>query len=177
MSAGDHIPGWMLSAELEWLFEQAARARSVLEIGSWLGRSTYALCASGCPSVWAVDSFQDFRKEPHSEQCIVPEGVEPFTQFFRHVGHFRNLHIVPFSSEEAAGTLLGGFDFVFIDGCHEYESVMFDIATWGPRAKVLAGHDFKFDGVRRAVTKSFSYKGSRSFELPVGSIWMREEIK
>lgn len=36
-------------------------------------------------------------------------------------------------------------EFVYIDGCHQYESVREDIATWWPKLKkngILAGHDF-----------------------------------
>ena len=47
----------MTEAELQWLTERAAEASSVVEIGSWKGRSTAALL-SGCKgTVTAVDHF------------------------------------------------------------------------------------------------------------------------
>ncbi len=50
-------------------------------------------------------------------------------------------------------------DFVYIDGNHEYESVKKDINNYYPLLKengLLAGHDFDWKGVTRAVTE-FSY--------------------
>lgn len=169
MALGEHIDGWMLPDELAWLYDRAALMGSVLEIGSWLGRSTFALCSSGCRGVWAVDTFDRYTAEEYAPQPSFE--VPPFLQFFRNVGHFRNLHIVPFSSAEAARTLEGAFDFVFIDGSHRYEDVRRDLELWEPRAKVLlAGHDFELSGVRRAVTERF---GEGGFTREVGSIWAR----
>lgn len=53
------------------------------------------------------------------------------------------------------GTL---FDFVYLDGCHLYDSVKADLEAWWPLvsdAGILAGHDFDGDhpGVIRAVTE------------------------
>ena len=49
--------GWMYPEELEWLYEAAKRMNSIVEIGSWQGRSTYVLL-SGCRGpVVAVDKW------------------------------------------------------------------------------------------------------------------------
>lgn len=45
-------------------------------------------------------------------------------------------------------------DFVFVDACHEYESVKRDIIAWAPKLKdngLLCGHDIHFPGVKRAI--------------------------
>lgn len=51
------------------------------------------------------------------------------------------------------------FDFVFIDGAHDYDSVMEDIKAWLPKVKKggwLCGHDYGvFDGVKKAVDEMF----------------------
>lgn len=54
-----------------------------------------------------------------------------------------------------------GFDLVFIDALHDYDSVYEDIRLWWPHVKVggiLAGHDFnhQWPGVERAVADSFN---------------------
>jgi len=61
------------------------------------------------------------------------------------------------TSEEAAATVPGQFDIVFIDANHAYEYVKQDIQLWSPRVRnggLLAGHDYRsrsWPGVSRAV--------------------------
>lgn len=58
----------------------------------------------------------------------------------------------------------GLFEFIYIDGCHEYASVKADLDAWYPRlaAKgVIAGHDIDQPDVARAVTEFFAGKGMR----------------
>lgn len=47
-------------------------------------------------------------------------------------------------------------DFVFIDAQHTYEAVREDIATWFPKVRpggFITGHDYRWDGVHRAVNE------------------------
>lgn len=49
----------------------------------------------------------------------------------------------------------GYFDYIYIDGCHNEESVSLDISLWYPKVVkggVFAGHDYPaYNGVRKAV--------------------------
>lgn len=53
------------------------------------------------------------------------------------------------------------FDFIYIDGCHDYEFVKKDIECWWQKLKiggVMAGHDYSgmgYPGVRKAVDEFF----------------------
>ena len=52
----------------------------------------------------------------------------------------------------------GSCDLVLIDASHDYESVRADIAAWWPKIKrggVLAGDDYCWPGVQRAVEEAF----------------------
>ena len=139
----------MSEKELYWLFKQAWRMHSVAEIGCWKGRSTYALCASGCPAVYAVDHFRG-SDEPEHKAIIRREGAI-LGQFLDNLAGFDNLHLVPLDSEVAARTV-PDVDMVFLDGSHDYASVTRDLRAWRPKAKkLLCGHDFYFADVQKAI--------------------------
>lgn len=75
-----------------------------------------------------------------------------------------NVEVFRMPSVEAANRVDGNLDFVYIDACHQYESVIEDIRTWLPKVRkggLLAGHDFcdVWPGVARAVIDSVSTYG------------------
>lgn len=52
-------------------------------------------------------------------------------------------------------------DFLFIDAEHTYEGVSADIDLWLPKVReggVIAGHDYDWDGVRKAVNEKFDHQ-------------------
>ena len=152
---GSHIEGWMTEGELRWLCETAAKMQSVAEIGCWKGRSTYALCASGCPRVYAIDHFQGSAEH----NALIAQGGSPLLAFLGNLREFigGTLQVWECSSEHAAAGL-PAVDMVFIDGSHDQASVERDIWLWRPKVrKLIAGHDFFADGVTRAVLHAFAY--------------------
>lgn len=44
-------------------------------------------------------------------------------------------------------------DFCWVDASHEYEACYKDLVYWLPRAKIIGGDDFSFEGVNRAVNE------------------------
>lgn len=49
-------------------------------------------------------------------------------------------------------------DFVFIDGCHDYDAVLRDIRIWSKKVKpggFIAGHDYDHSKVKKAVDNFF----------------------
>ena len=63
LDKAESIQGWMSRDELNWLHAIAASVESIVEVGSWKGRSTVAL-ASGCPGqVCAVDTWKGSEDE------------------------------------------------------------------------------------------------------------------
>ncbi len=148
------IDGWMEQRELEFLNEQAKQMESIVEIGSWKGRSTKALL-DGCPgTVTAIDHWKgsdDIRE--------LAETHDVYAEFMTNVGHYPNLRVIKKHSLEAAASLNGDrFDMVFIDASHDYHDVKADIRAWLPRAKkIIAGHDYcdGWQGVKKAVNEKF----------------------
>jgi len=146
------IDGWMSTGALEWLYETAQKMNSIVEIGCWKGKSTHALL-SGCKGpVFAVDHFKgnpEERTSAHKEAALCDIGE----QFKKNVGHFKNLVLMRMESTEAAKYFaLDSVDMVFIDGSHEVEAVMADVAAWLPKCRrLMCGHDSGYSGVQGAL--------------------------
>jgi len=160
------ISGWMEPRELLWLYRQAKRMHSIVEIGSWKGRSTYALL-TGCPgTVHAVDHFQgsvDERDKSHQEAKL----GDIYSIFMQNVGHFKNLAVHRLESTAAAARFTE-VDMVFIDGGHAFVEVCADIEAWSPVAtKLICGHDYHFPSVLLAVHRYFE-----TVDNPVDDIWV-----
>jgi Methyltransferase domain len=88
------------------------------------------------------------------------------------------------SLEAASKVSDGTVDFVYIDGRHDYESVLADLRAWHPKLTsrgVIAGHDYLDAhgfGVRSAVTEFFSDKGIvvyETFAEPDWPTWIAAE--
>lgn len=138
---GMHLWGWMSPAELTWLGAQAARMRSVVEIGSLHGRSSFAL-AQACPGpVYCIDPWNDegYRSWT-SSMAVLPNAVP-----------------IRAASPQAGDQVPDPVDMVFIDGAHDYDSVVADIMYWRQRCQVLlCGHDYvPFSALRPGEVQGF----------------------
>lgn len=167
------IGGYTTEKELEWLYETAKEMDSIVEIGCWMGRSTYALCMGCKGTVYTVDHFKGSNESKgRLKKMIEVHGVDPYKKFLRNTSKFTNLKLLKVSSEEASNspiipTLV---DMVFIDGEHLYKSVMSDFKLWFPRAKKLfCGHDIAQFGVPQALKDFFGDRYVRITEEM--SIW------
>jgi predicted O-methyltransferase YrrM len=167
------IDGWMSPDELQWLFETASQMNTIIEVGSWLGRSTHALC-SGCPgTVYAVDHWRGSETERDGNHQLV-KTADVYELFRDNMKEFPlskllslkmdSLNAVQFFSKG----IYGPIEMVFIDGGHQKEEVAADLKAWAPIAKkLLCGHDFTQDGVESAV-REFGLPFER---IPATTIW------
>lgn len=124
--------------ECIWLYKKALEMDSIVEIGSWVGKSTHALL-SGCKgTVYAVDHFQG-SKDP-SDPVHRRSGKE---EFLKNCGHFPNLKLLEMPSGEAVKLFKDkSVDMIWIDGGHLTEEVVEDVTLWKPKArKLICGHD------------------------------------
>lgn len=150
--APPEIAGWMDKPALEWLYTTASTMTSIVEIGSWKGRSTHALL-SGCPGpVFAIDHFKgnpDERDGAHKEA----KERDIFQDFWTNVGQFRNLVVLRMDSARASRYFApSSIDMVFIDGYHATEAVLLDLVLWRSKCrKLLCGHDAGYNSVREAL--------------------------
>ena len=164
----------LLYAEMVNRFPDGSR---FVEVGAWRGRSASFMAVeiinSGksirldCVDPWVLE-YDDYDPGEYlfpREELKDPDWL--YTDFLRNtepVSHI--LRPVRLPSVDAARTYPDqSLEFVFIDACHEYESVCQDIRAWLPKTRsggVLAGHDFirgHWDGVCDAVEHTFSGMG------------------
>lgn len=165
------IQGWMGDEELDWLYKQAHRMDTVIEIGCWKGRSTHALLR-GCPgTVYAVDHFLG---TPNERSNVHKEATERdiFPEFVANTFGIGNLVILKMESSEAAKAIGRDVDMVFIDGDHSYEGLKADIEAWRPLCrKLLCGHDISYQSVRTVLE---DLKIPYRIVEPMGTLWAVE---
>ena len=135
----------------------------MVEIGSHHGESAAIFLESGkVKSITCVDPLDDIhapdvKSHPaHSDtnwevcqqEILAVLSNSPDSRFIR----------LP-SIEVAQNWPDASLDFVYIDGFHEYDSVLADIKAWLPKIKssgIMAGHDYiGFPGVKQAVDELF----------------------
>lgn len=160
------IEGWMSHEELGWLALMAKKAKTIIEVGSWRGRSTkaLALATSGC--VYAVDHWLDsvnLQYIPGANQTseIIWKAFQ--TNLAPEIAQGK---VIPIrcNSKTATSQLealkVPKADLIFIDADHSYEAVKKDVETYLPMLAsggVISGHDYStnFPDVVRAINERF----------------------
>jgi hypothetical protein len=152
------IKGWSTETELAALKEFASISDSVVEIGSWKGRSTKELLENCKGTVYAVDTWEGSKEDISG---MIAKEQDIFSEFMKNVGDYSNLKILKGKSVDIAEKFEGSVDMVFIDADHSYEAVKADIEAWLPKCKkIFCGHDYSlaFPGVLKAVNEKFDIK-------------------
>lgn len=166
--------GWMKECELIYLASAAKRSLVIAELGSWKGRSTLALAENTDGVVFCVDVWEDNPLRP------MYTGVRGsiFWEFQENTHEITNVIPLVTTTDLAAAAMkeIGAkFDLVFIDACHDFDSVERDILSWRPLLRdegILCGHDFigGYPGVAQAVKLHVP-----RYRL-INSIWTTEPI-
>lgn len=151
---GNNIYGWMSVVEMQWLYQQSSKYESVVEIGTFKGRSAHALLSGLSKTVTCIDPW-------NYETGKVMVGEEEYQEFLKNVEPVRGgngrLNVIR-NISTIASKEVGNVDMVFIDGDHSYESVIEDIKTWLPKTnRLICGHDYSmiYPGVIEAVDELF----------------------
>jgi len=157
------IEGWMSESELQWLAESAKTHPVIVEIGSWMGRSTRAL-ADNLPEggrLYAVDSWA-MSDDPAFSASREYDGDGAYLQFCKNLwDHIDAGRVIPLRMNSLAASKLMrqlriSVNMIFVDGAHDVDSVTADIMNWRPCLTadgLLCGHDYTSDwpGVIQAV--------------------------
>ena len=170
-------PGWMYESELETLAKWSNRYPSIhnriIEVGSWMGRSTRAICDNSGAVVICVDAWKPTKEAPDWDFEL---AYKEFHENLRdHIDSGR-LIIFQGDSVETAHELVKVYgkryaDMVFLDAGHNYEYIRDDILAYKPLVKIgglLCGHDYNWPGVEQAVKELLP-----NFTLS-GNMWVME---
>lgn len=174
------LPGWCQIDELYWLGQQASQHHTIVEIGSWQGRSCKVMALMTPGTVYAVD---DWRGAGGAESNGMwhdgfPMGHD-FTPHEELEQRFRNnladeieagkVVVIDVPSPAAVLFAPPQMDMVYIDGDHDIYSVRQDIQAWRhvlDSGGLLCGHD----GNDPRVKKALKLEGI-DFEIVTTSVW------
>lgn len=140
------VDGWFSdhdAATYSRLLKALAPGETIVEIGTHKGRSAVFAasfrpdCRLHCVDIWDDDDI--------------------YQQFQKNAAGYSNITHNRTTSVKAAKTFKGCAGVVFVDGNHNYESVLADIKAWLPHLRaggIICGHDYQYDeSVKRAVAE------------------------
>lgn len=145
------IDGWMTPEELRWLADQARYHSKIVEIGTFLGRSTRALADNTKGFVVTIDDFIGPIEDVINDK-MRPKIENDFRQNLSDL--LSSGKVISQRIDSIQVDLDFSPDMVFIDGSHTYRDVANDIFIWRERilkGGLLCGHDIQFREVQAAV--------------------------
>jgi predicted O-methyltransferase YrrM len=186
------VEGWMSPGQASTLYDAARRCPAggtIVEIGSFQGRSTIVLASAASPdvSVIAIDPHAGNDRGPQEIDGYADAAADDHAVFLANLERAgvadRVRHIRKFS-DDALTDVAAPIDVLYIDGAHRYGPARADIRDWGARVTdggtMLIHDSFSSIGVTLAILrelllgKRFRYVGrSRSMtiyrvDLPAG---------
>jgi predicted O-methyltransferase YrrM len=162
------LDGAMPERELAFLYGAALSMPAgalVVEIGSFKGRSSVAICEGlrhvpGARFVavdpWRRKSMLD--KDTFGEDD--PDADTIYERFLRNTADYDFVTAMRTTSVQASAEFEDeSVHWIFIDGDHTLPAVRADLRTWYPKLKpggLLSGHDYDWWSVRWAVASHFA---------------------
>lgn len=168
----DSVPGWMTEEESKFLFDAVSNCTPngvIVEIGSYLGRSTTALVLGirnsqqkiNLPLVYTIDPFTAWvAKKPNNINISGPNWTYPqFIENMRKIDAMNIVRPLVMTSKDARVNWDMKIRFLFIDGNHDYDFVKDDYEGWFPHVSkggIIALHDtITWEGPKKIVEEKF----------------------
>jgi predicted O-methyltransferase YrrM len=157
------VEGWLTDAQARRLWDAAQGMRpggSIVEIGSYRGRSTVVLARASEAPVVAIDPHAGTDRGPQEIAGYAGEAESDHQAFMHNLdrGGVRDRvrHVRRYSAE-AHAEVHGEIDLLYVDGAHRYRPARDDIRDWGARVApggTLLIHDgFSSVGVTLATLR------------------------
>ena len=160
------LDGWLHPSQAQTLWCHAAAVSppgTVVEIGSYRGRSTTVLAAAVADGVEvvAIDPHAGNDRGPYQWHGTYDEGEGDFARFHGNLaaaGVADRVRHVRRRSGDALDDVDGDVDVLFVDGAHAYRAARADIDRWGARVSpggTMLVHDAYLSvGVTLAIFRS-----------------------
>lgn len=134
--------------------------QKALEVGSYLGESTI-IFATHFPKIEELIAIDPFSLTYNSDNLFDEKAVlEIYEKFLININPYPQIkHLKTTSDEAALISKNEHYDFIYIDGCHQYHSVIKDIQNWLPKVRkggFISFHDFDNTEVNSAICKFFN---------------------
>lgn len=179
------IDGFLVPEDAACLYRTARKLKpgsTILEIGSWKGKSTYCLARGlRAGKVIAVDPFDASGEAGSSEIYEQEKHGDLETQFserMKSLSVFPMIEIWRGRSSDFADREVE-IDFLFIDGDHSVEGCRHDHETYSPKVKrggFVAFHDYQKDrkdfGPTWVIENLVIPSGDFDFIEQSGSVWV-----
>lgn len=180
------IPGWMSEANLKVIEQIARRVKvggTVVEIGSFCGRSSFAWASSvRAARIFCIDTWQlNFNNLGAEQMRTLPGDRSRYrgsaeTTFRALMERFD--HVIPLKGGSTMDWQMPAVDVVFLDGDHSQGAVSRELDLWSRRLApggMLCGDDFRTEpqwiGVVKAVTDFAQTRGFHLHVPPRTTIW------
>lgn len=153
-----NVNGWMTRDQAQRLWDRAGElptGSTVVEIGSFQGRSMCVLASSAAPGVtlYAIDPHGGNDRGPQELDGFAEEAESDHQIFLANLANAGVRDRVTYLrkyANDATNDVTSQLDLLYVDGAHRFKPASQDIRQWGVRVK---------DGGRLLVHDSFSSIG------------------
>lgn len=144
------LDGWLSMHEGFFLYETARRIKgkgAIVEIGSWMGKSTICLAAGSKISHRSKVAAIDPHKGEYTRNNKIGKKSPTFKKFQKNVsevGLLSYVNPIIATSQKAAKNWKKPIKLLFIDGLHDYKNTHLDYSLWSPFVQnngIIAFHD------------------------------------